>query len=115
MVNVSPYKQIAITRLHITVSSPAYFYGRIYNSEGTQLKQTTYVMNGLSVDDTISPSVLITDFEREFSVKIMNYGNVISAFLFRPEDYFLNSVPFPSSFSKNDAFGRTVNVYVSWN
>ena len=114
-VNVSPYTQIAISQIIVSVPTPTSFYSRIYSSSDSLLKQTNYVFTSISANDTLLPPVLITDFERPFKVKIMNFGTTISAFEFSPEDYFEATIPFSSTLSKSDAMGRTVLLYISWN
>lgn len=115
LVNVSPYTQISISEVHVTMPAATSFYSRIFDSNDSILKQTVYVIAATSAHDTLVPPVIITDFENAFKLKIMNFGSVLSSFTFNPGDYFSSATPFPSTFSKSDASGRTVLLNVSWN
>jgi hypothetical protein len=135
-VNVSPYNQISISQIKISVPStkpdgsttwdaapgetPPDLYCDIYNSSGVKITNSSiYLNNSFSGFYEIAPSAIITDFYGKFTVKVFDYDlggpdELISTFDFIPGEYFSSTLPFVGTFSKTNA-GSSAIVYLSWN
>ena len=117
IVNVFPYTQMIISQIDVTIPSPAYINFKVYNSYGTEIfdaKNSDFSSNILFLNYTLPSPLIITDLDNNMHVAIWNYNNSVSTFSFRPKDYFLTTLPFPSFFSITDILGRTIKLYITW-
>jgi len=93
----------------------------VYNSSGVKITSNTnyWVGNVVSASCPVYLVNPITDFNGDFTIKIMDYdlggsNETIASIKFRPGDYFKPTIPFSTVFSKNNGAGSTAAASVTW-